>query len=344
MKIKIFTDIQKAKEAPKWEYVFPLVELLVKENLAISECYEIVEDIQQADFVALALSVIYLFENNQKEYFYKYLNLAKSNNKKMLIFAGGDYGKTIADSSIISIRLGGFKSKFPENTFIMPPFIEDPVEKMNLKFYDLDLTSNPTIGFVGHSAGGLKKWSKEFLIFLKGNLQRLIGKKTTDFQRFYPSSIKRFQYLISLKDEPELITDFIFRARYRAGNQTGEDRVRTTREFYDNIQRNLYTFCLRGGGNFSVRFYETLAMGRIPILLDTDCQLPFEDAINWSNHCLIVNESDSKRIAQKILDFHQSLTPEKSKQMQKENRKIWVKYLNKESYFLGFKRELQKYI
>ena len=39
---------------------------------------------------------------------------------------------------------------------------------------------------------------------------------------------------------------------------------------------NLYGLCVRGFGNFSFRLGETLMMGRIPILIDTECILPFD--------------------------------------------------------------------
>ena len=53
------------------------------------------------------------------------------------------------------------------------------------------------------------------------------------------------------------------------------------KEYYQNIDNTDYTLCIRGTGNFSVQFYQTLALGRIPIFINTDCILPFEKEINW---------------------------------------------------------------
>ena len=52
-------------------------------------------------------------------------------------------------------------------------------------------------------------------------------------------------------------------------------------EFIRNILSSDYTLCFRGSGNYSLRFYETLCLGRIPLFINTDCKLPFEDEINW---------------------------------------------------------------
>jgi hypothetical protein len=100
---------------------------------------------------------------------------------------------------------------------------------------------------------------------------------------------------------------------------------------------------MRGGGNFSVRFFETLAMGRIPILINTDCRLPFHQIIDWKSHCLIVNENEVKDLSQKILEFHNQFTNKELIKMQQSNRLLWEKYFTKEGFFLNFEKELQKH-
>ena len=98
-----------------------------------------------------------------------------------------------------------------------------------------------------------------------------------------------------------------------------QDRKKTTAEFFKNIEQNPYTFCMRGGGNFSVRFYETLIMGRIPVLVDTDVRLPLADDVDWSRHCLIVSENS---ITEDLITFHSSKTDLELQEMQRNNRKL----------------------
>ena len=52
-------------------------------------------------------------------------------------------------------------------------------------------------------------------------------------------------------------------------------------EYIDHLMRNDYILCPRGGGNYSHRVYETMAAGRIPVLIDTDLVMPFPDVIPW---------------------------------------------------------------
>ncbi len=37
--------------------------------------------------------------------------------------------------------------------------------------------------------------------------------------------------------------------------------------FDENMETSEFTFCPRGNGNFSIRFYESLYSGRIPIII-----------------------------------------------------------------------------
>jgi hypothetical protein len=188
----------------------------------------------------------------------------------------------------------------------------------------------PSIGFVGHVNSSAIKWVKEFLIFLYRNLKRTVNLIFEDYQSFYPSSIKRYRFLMILKKNDQIKTNFIFRKKYRAGVKTEEEKIKTSFEFFENIFGNPYVFCLRGAGNFSVRFYETLAMGRIPVVIDTDIRLPLGGIINWKKHCIIATEKD---FANKLIDFHSTINKSDFEEIQVNNRNLWLDYLNRSTYF-----------
>lgn len=310
-------------------HTFPLMEVLEKDVLDV----EIVTSLEVSDMVVAPTDIQYLFLHGKRKEFFKISEETKSAGKKILVFTGSDYGKTLLDEHIIQVRLGGFKSKMNQNTFIMPPFIEDPYILLNKKYSAISKGGNPSIGFVGHSNGSFVKLLKEFVLFLRGNVKRLIGLEKTDLQSFYPSSRRRFNYLEILEKAPEVGSNFIYRQQYRAGAVSKEDKKRTSVAFYQNMYDNLYTFCLRGTGNFSVRLYETLAMGRIPVLVNTDCKLPFDTLINWKQHALIIHESDVKELPKCLLQFHKQHSEEALKSMQDKNRQLWQDYFQKESYF-----------
>ena len=56
-----------------------------------------------------------------------------------------------------------------------------------------------------------------------------------------------------------------------------------------------FNICNRGNGNFSMRFYQTLSCGRIPILLNTDMRLPFEEEIKW-NDIIVLGDTEEELV------------------------------------------------
>ena len=98
---------------------------------------------------------------------------------------------------------------------------------------------------------------------------------------------------------------------------------------YNNIHNNLFTFCYRGGGNFSYRFYETLMMGRIPLLINTHCIFPFPDKINIHSIALVINEDelDFNNLTTIIQNYYNN-NLHNLLNIQQNNRYIWETYLS----------------
>ena len=90
-----------------------------------------------------------------------------------------------------------------------------------------------------------------------------------------------------------------------------------------------------------MRFYESLCLGRIPLFIDTDCKLPFEDQINWSDICIWVDASELNRIGEIVIDFHHSMTNNQFIEKQVYCRELWVNYLSKEGFYNYFQMYLK---
>jgi len=78
----------------------------------------------------------------------------------------------------------------------------------------------------------------------------------------------------------------------------------TRAEYRENLVNNQYSLCGRGSDNYSYRFYETLAAGRIPVLIDTDCLLPMEGKIDWERLVIRIPCRNLDSIATKIAEHH----------------------------------------
>ena len=59
-----------------------------------------------------------------------------------------------------------------------------------------------------------------------------------------------------------------------------------------------------GTGNFSIRFYEALCNGRIPVLHDTDTLLPLDRLINWKKLCVFTKTIEE--LPEAIVQFHRT--------------------------------------
>ena len=80
-------------------------------------------------------------------------------------------------------------------------------------------------------------------------------------------------------------------------------------------------------------------MGRIPILINTDCVFPFENKYNLNDLGVIIDEKDLLNekidLINEIVDYYNNTNLLK---IQKQNRKIWEEYFSP----LGFSKYLIK--
>lgn len=110
-------------------------------------------------------------------------------------------------------------------------------------------------------------------------------------------------------------------------------------EYVKNIQDSTFILCMRGAGNFSYRFYETLMMGRIPIIIDTNQVFPFENHINYDTFSFRIRESEIVNI-ELILKNISNIPDDKIKMMQDRSREFWLEYMSPEGWIKNFLKEL----
>ena len=138
----------------------------------------------------------------------------------------------------------------------------------------------------------------------------------------------RADALAVLERHPGIRTEFVVRDRYRAGHPRAGAEHETVVEFDRNVLGTDYTVCVRGSGNFSVRLYETLSLGRIPLLIDTDCVLPFEDHIDWDALCVRVPADQLQHAGDILLEHHRAIGPDEFVDRQRRCRATWEEWLS----------------
>jgi hypothetical protein len=308
-------------------------------HFSVFECYSLVENPDEAAAFIFPINYFSIAQKGYEEQYKMLYQLAVSKGKKMLVYTGGDYGKTFNDSVIITWRNAGFKKSNDQQSIAIPSFMNDPSERDEIVLQVHDYQEQPLLSFTGFATNSFKEQLRISLSTLIGNINRLLEIDTSDAQSIYNAAGKRFAYLKELESNPTIKTDFIYRDSYRAGAVTQEQREQTTKEFYQNLNDAPYTFCLRGAGNFSVRFYESLALGKIPVLIDTDVQLPLEQLIDWDQH--ICRVAPHENVTERLMEFHKSHTAFSFEALQRSNRVLYENYLVRPAYFCKLHDQLK---
>ncbi len=243
-------------------------------------------------------------------------------------YISGDFGVHYKEfSHIFYFRMGGFRRQLPAQNVGFPILVGDQFKNMGC--FAFAKAKLPTVGFCGHATKSTVKKYKEYAKCLLENGRRFLSNPFgTTYEPLFASGYERAKLLALLEASDLVKTHFIYRDNYRANAVTHAQRDATTQEYFENMRHAAYVLCLRGVGNFSVRLYETLMMGKIPIFVDTDCILPFEDSINWKDHVVWVNWPDRKNIAEIVSNFHARISNDDFVQLQERNRQLWQERLS----------------
>jgi hypothetical protein len=212
--------------------------------------------------------------------------VAQNHHKPLVVFNEGDPPAKVPLDDVILFEYGGYRST-PGLHYhsAQPSFIQD-----YLQIYcqgELKLRPKqevPVVGFCGQASTSLLETIYRTLRLKWKQYQYGQGRLQWEPPPFETSTFRK-QVLKHFENQAGIQTNFILRKRYQAGEPENKSPHHPAKlEFVNNILNSDYTICMRGGGNFSVRFYETLCLGRIPIFIDTDCLLPFQDEIDYKAH------------------------------------------------------------
>lgn len=280
---------------------------------------QVVEEVasaEEADYLLIPHNWTHVRDNTA------YLKQFEQIGKKSIVFWLGDGSEKVRWPNTIVFRTSGYKSDLASNEIIMPTVVEDLGAKYNITTRAKGLT--PSVGFVG--------WARQ---------TGFAALKSTVKNAFKSGPRKKGLYLrqkaVDILSHSSLIeTNFILRTGYKTGSQD---------EFVKNMKGSDFALAPKGDGNYSGRFYEALSLGRLPLLIDTDCVLPLENEIDYDKFVLRVPYTQMEELPERISKFYNSLSDEGFRQAQVAAREAFQNYLNVTTY-LGYvlrKVFLQKY-
>lgn len=307
----------------------------------------LVDEIREADFATVSNFFAFYYFNKQIGQIRKWAEKTAEFNKKLVVWHSGDLNPPHIEN-VVYLQTSVDRSRQESFRIPIPYFIEDPIPAMfggNLKPHKL--TKSPEVGFCGYASSNLVTNVYGILKNLKNHLSSRLYPDYYSSGLIVPSVMLRRKILNIISDDLRIKDQFIIRDKFRAGVQINDrtktvESERVVNDFFGNVSASQYVVCVRGYGNFSIRFYETLACGRIPLLIDTDTRLPFDDCIDYKQHCVWIPGGELKNLGDILIDFHSKLDEEKLYLIQAANRNLWQEYLSFDGFFNHFEQMMSR--
>lgn len=235
----------------------------------------------------------------------------------VFLFSGDDASPANLDYGVI-YRTSAIQSELHPCERGLPAFCRD-VRAERPVILNRPYSTKPTVGFCGHVSNSPTR----LLYWLQMRRAKAYGLRL------------RAKAVRKLEQSQCVEARLIIRQDFGGGmlSASPHDRDRARHEFLENLDFSDYALCVRGAGNFSFRLYEALSAGRIPVLVNTECVLPFEHIIEWKSLCVWVEAAELDRLDSKIAEYHSLQSPESFDAKQNECRRIWQQYLSPEGCY-----------
>lgn len=196
------------------------------------------------------------------------------------------------------------------------------------------------------------EWTEVPSVGFVGRLPVLVDNENN--VRLHNGFQSRFQSLKALSDSEWVCCDFHIHQTPdgdSAGfwNKTRPDYQKNAPLFKNNMLANQYQLCARGNANWSLRFYETLAYGRIPVYVESGGKFPvqvggindFEELVGGFPFPVVFDIAD---IEKTILEFHEGLRNQDGLvEAQKACAVFYDEWFSQEAQIREFKFRFEEY-
>ena len=325
-----------------------------KEMSVFQDYFDIVDSIEEADAALLPTNLIRYYQMGIEHVAHELADLAAEHQKPIIIFGVNDLYVPFERGNVIRFGASLYQSKLKPNEFAAPPWIPDYREgRVSLR----EKGEKPVVGFCGRvkdmTPGNIMRheWRRVFQEFYRVDFAGSYKGKDWELKQ---ADFLRPQALELLEKHDKVETDFITREgsygdvqRKVAGQDEFDNTISASigavrKVYYQNMLNTDYNLCLRGKGNYSFRFYETLSHARIPLFIDTDCVLPYDFAIDWKKQMFWMDVKDMKHVGDRLYEWHSGLSNDDFLQLQKNARELWVEWLTPNGFFKNFYRFMER--
>lgn len=124
-------------------------------------------------------------------------------------------------------------------------------------------------------------------------------------------------------------------------HQSEKIRQERRQSYLANSGESICVLCPRGDGSSSIRFFETLALGRIPVIQEP-MLLPFCDRIDYTRFVISIPENRTHEAGTIVYNWLAALRDDQLLQRFREARAAWEHHLSPEALAQGAVRQLCK--
>jgi len=293
--------------------------------------YFILQDTpENSDLVFIPHNYWFLKKRNPR-LLQEFIRDAQRTRKPILIDAYGDCMDPIDIPNSFILRLGQYRFRLKPNDIIVPTYTEDLLESYSGgKLQIRKKSSVPVVGFSGWVSLPFYTYPRTHF---KDWIFRAAGLFGDKYKVFRKGVFWRKRSVKILENSSLVKTNFILRSFYSGSAKTiKDDAEKLRKEFVDNIINSDYVLDVKGDANQSIRFYEILSLGRIPLFVDTERVMPLEDLINYRDFCVWVDWRDLEKADKILAEFHRGIGEEKFMELQRRARYIFEHYLRMDSF------------
>tara|TARA_R100001244_G_C5152282_1_gene129839 strand:- start:731 stop:1147 length:417 start_codon:yes stop_codon:yes gene_type:complete len=115
-------------------------------------------------------------------------------------------------------------------------------------------------------------------------------------------------------------------------NKSPEEQEGNKNMYSEVLRRSEYALCPRGTGISTIRLFECLSFGCIPIIIADGYVKPLEDSINWDDFSMHIEEKEVASIPQRIEAFDKKKDPQL----------FWNEYCSKDNLHLSILENLRE--
>jgi hypothetical protein len=249
----------------------------------------------------------------------------------LLVFFFADSIEPVPIEEALVLRTSLLRSAHRETEHAMPAISIDVGEELGGDV-EPSWRETPVVGFCGYAPGAERLSLRAAPRRARRRLRVAVGS--------LPDGIyARARALAALRASPrvklnDVVRDSFWAGALRPDGTFDRERMEVARtEFVSNMRDSDYILCSRGGGNFSYRLYETMSASRIPVFVDTDSVLPFEQQIDWRSLCVWIDASDVESVGDAVAEEHRRLGPDGFRARCADCRRTWETYLSAEGFF-----------